>query len=510
MLAAGALTLAGCGSATETTATGAVSTTGSGGVSTDPLLFPLDDFTELTKTVTTSSGTVQVTYHLYQHLTYVADPVDADYQSLDIAVPVEIDGKKIDATDSPMLFAISVGGYMSSANRSTVSSSADGTGALPTGAPAGPRGRAPGGMGAIDSNSDLALAAGYVVVSPGCRGRDNVSADGTYFGKAPAAIVDLKCAVKYIRHNDDLIPGNANRIISTGTSAGGALSALLGASGDSALYQPYFDALGAAEAGDSIYASACYCPITDLDHADAAYEWEFGSTPFGSAPVDQTLSAYLAGDFETYLTSLGLVGKSGFGSITAENYGDYLVKEYLVPSANSYLGSLSDSERQTYLVGHAWIEWSGDKASFTWADYVTYAGRSKGLPAFDSFDLSSAECVLFGDANTNARHFTAFSLQQTGTDKTATISADLQTVIDLMNPMYSIAAKNSGCAGYWWIRHGAKDTDTSLPVIVGLATFLENLGKEVNTSLYWDAGHGANEDPEDFVAWIAAITGYTK
>ena len=64
-----------------------------------------------------------------------------------------------------------------------------------------------GGMGPphnnsnISSRSDLALAAGYVVVSPGCRGRDNKAADGTYYGKAPAAIVDLKAAVRYIRHN---------------------------------------------------------------------------------------------------------------------------------------------------------------------------------------------------------------------------------------------------------------------------------------------------------------------
>jgi len=32
----------------------------------------------------------------------------------------------------------------------------------------------------------------------------------------------------------------------------------------------------------------------------------------------------------------------------------------------------------------------------------------------------------------------------------------------------------------------------------------------VNTWLYWDAGHGANEDPEDFIAWIGNITGFAK
>jgi len=102
----------------------------------------------------------------------------------------------------------------------------------------------------------------------GCRGRDNKAADGTYYGKAPAAIVDLKAAVRYLRHNKGVMPGNTDKIISVGCSAGGALSALLGASGNSPLYDSYFKEIGAADAADHIFASACYSPITDLEHAD--------------------------------------------------------------------------------------------------------------------------------------------------------------------------------------------------------------------------------------------------
>jgi hypothetical protein len=489
VLVAGLTYLTACGSAATSTTAEASTSTVFGGSTAESLTFPVDDYTVQTKTMAASSGTVQITYHLYQNLAYVADPVDADYQSLDVAVPVKIDGRAVDATNAPILFDINVGGYMSSANGRSAGTSA--------------------GEGGMSSNADLALAAGYVVVSPGCRGRDNVSVDGTYYGKAPAAVVDLKCAVKYIRYNDDLMPGNADWIISTGGSAGGALSALLGASGDSDLYQSYFDELGAADASDAIYASACYCPITDLDHADSAYEWEFGTTALSAGgTVDQTLSAQLAAQFGTYLASLGLLGKSGFGNLTADNYGDYLVQTYLVPSATEYLSSLPESERQAYLAAHTWITWSGSAASFTWNDYVAHVGRMKSLPAFDAFDLSTAECSLFGDATTGARHFTAFSLQQTGDDDSA-VARDLQTIVSLMNPMYFIGEKNSGCAGYWWIRHGTKDNDTSLPVIIDLAASLDNLGKDVNTALYWDAGHGANADATDFMAWIEAITGYS-
>ncbi|MBP1651722.1 MAG: Tat pathway signal sequence domain protein [Bacteroidetes bacterium] len=100
--------------------------------------------------------------------------------------------------------------------------------------------------------------------------------DGTYYGKAPAAIVDLKAAVRYIRHNKGLLPGDADYIISTGVSAGGALPGLLAASGNCHLYDAYLNETGAADEPDNIYASACFCPITDLDHADGAYEWMYG------------------------------------------------------------------------------------------------------------------------------------------------------------------------------------------------------------------------------------------
>lgn len=62
--------------------------------------------------------------------------------------------------------------------------------------------------------------------------------------------------------------GGANKIISNGTSACGALFALLGATGNSKDYEPYLKAIRAADASDDIYASYDYCPITSLDNAD--------------------------------------------------------------------------------------------------------------------------------------------------------------------------------------------------------------------------------------------------
>ena len=73
-----------------------------------------------------------------------------------------------------------------------------------------------------------ALSRGYVVAAPAIRGRTTTNSENTYVGKAPALIVDYKAAVRYLRHNRDRLPaGDTQRIIANGTSAGGALSALL-------------------------------------------------------------------------------------------------------------------------------------------------------------------------------------------------------------------------------------------------------------------------------------------
>lgn len=294
----------------------AASTSSSSSSSSSSLVFDSTNYSTLTTTVTTSDGDVEVEYHFYKAITYCADPVNATYQSLNVSVPVTIAGKSVDATNAPILLSNSIGGYLSSSTASAtgIGSSGGGGGAPTGGAPgasASTSASASAASGATSSatsaststssssetdwnNATLALAAGFVVIEPGARGRDLVDSSGDYYGVAPAAIVDLKAAVRYIRHNKGRIPGDVDRIISTGVSAGGALSTLLGASGDSPLYDSYLDAIGAAKASDAIFAVAAYCPITDLEHADGAYEYCWGTNDLSTgSEVDQTVSKAL-------------------------------------------------------------------------------------------------------------------------------------------------------------------------------------------------------------------------
>ena len=49
----------------------------------------------------------------------------------------------------------------------------------------------------------------------------------------------------------------------------------MGVTGNHPDYELYLKELGAEDERDDIFAASCYCPITNLDHADMAYEWEF-------------------------------------------------------------------------------------------------------------------------------------------------------------------------------------------------------------------------------------------
>ncbi len=499
----------------------------------DPLLFPTDQFTLETQTVKTSAGEKKVVYRYYQHILYVAKPVDKNYESLDVKVPVSVDGVAIDASHAPILFVVGVGGYMSSSNYRDAMGGPGGPGGRggppggpggppdamggpggpggPPGAPGGPGfAGAPGTMGPPGANTEaMALAAGYVIVAPGCRGRDNKAADGTFYGKAPAAIVDLKAAVRYIRHNAGILPGNSDWIVSSGCSAGGAISALLGASGNSPLYEPYLKEIGAAEEKDNIFASGCGSPVTDLDHADLSYEWAFGASKTRSGSVDQAVSSQLKEKFRAYESSLDLQGKDGFGLITVDNLDAYLVKEYLAPAARQYLLGLTEDQRKEYLEKNPWLSWDGRDTKFTYSELAAqHITRFKMAPAFDSFTLSSPENNEFGDKTTAARNFTNFSLQHRTGDPNAMIDAELQKSVNMMNPMYFTGRKNPGAAAHWWIRHGAVETDSAPTNTVNLALSLENMGRDVNAAIFFDAGHCQDLDPEGFIAWIGKITGY--
>ena len=129
------------------------------------------------------------------------------------------------------------------------------------------------------------LEAGCIYVYAGFRGRSagydtSTGSNELFAGGSPWPVVDLKAAVRYLRYNAQCLPCDASRVFVFGFAGGGGASAVLGASGDSALFEPYLAEIGAIthdaegnDISDAIAGSASWCPSTSFDVADAAYEW---------------------------------------------------------------------------------------------------------------------------------------------------------------------------------------------------------------------------------------------
>ncbi|WP_143461375.1 subtype B tannase [Levilactobacillus enshiensis] len=438
-----------------------------------------------------------LTYRCFMDLPYVSRPVD-DIQKLNVFVPeAYFNGQRINGynrVSAPIFMPNTVGGYMPG----------------PRDFPKNPQ---PFSRGETILQ---ALKRGYVVVSAGVRGRTQTNFQGEYIGKAPAFIVDMKAAVRYVKFNAGRIPGDPEKIITNGTSAGGATSALMGASGNADYFDTPLLTLGAAPATDDVFAVSAYCPIHNLEHADAAYEWEFGGiyqwhrqkirvadnrricTPIHGklTPAERRLSPILQADFSGYLNGLKLTNEAGQPlTLTAEGDGSF--KDAIITKIRqSAQHALTAGIDVTKYAGITVVD--GQVTRLDWNQYLRAITRMKGVPAFDALDLSSPEADLFGSRLVAAKHFTSFAQAHT-TVTSQLADADLVAAI---NPLTYLLQPQSHIARHWRIRHGAADRDTSFAIPMILATKLKNLGKDVDFAFPWATPHSGDYDLPELFAWI--------
>ncbi|MDO4314038.1 MAG: subtype B tannase [Eubacteriales bacterium] len=449
-----------------------------------------------------------IRFRAFRNLVYVEYPVDAKYQRMNIFVPeCYYEDKSVNGytlNSAPVFMPNQVGGYM-------------------------PGELAEPGVGKHGKNQPnsifRALQHGYVVAAPAIRGRTQKDENGVFTGKAPACVIDYKAAVRYLHYFSDELPGDESKIITNGTSAGGALSALMGASGNHPDYAGLLKDLGAADAGDGIFAASCYCPITNLEHADMAYEWQFqgvneyyrrhmqmdeGGRPAlsrenGRMTEEQIqTSADEAALFPEYVNSLGLKDADGNDLVLDEN-GDGTFKEYvesvILASAQKALEEGMDIADKT------WLTIKGGKVTgMDFSEYVREITRMKTAPAFDALSMDSAENSLFGNAASDCCHFTDYSMKHSKTDGRM---ADLD-VIRMLNPMNYIDDEKADTAKYWRIRHGECDRDTSLAISAILAVRLQSAGCKVDYQSPWNVPHSGDYDLEELFAWIDGMCKITK
>ncbi|MBT2409867.1 hypothetical protein J7I94_04730 [Streptomyces sp. ISL-12] len=525
------------------------------GKAADPQDAALDFDSAAYTTITVTVDGRPMNVRWYKEICYVADPVAAaaqqpggpggggttipntacGYQSMNVFVPESAFGDQ----RAPVYFAVNNSGWKASYVRASVTAGTS--------------------YNSSTSNVGAALKAGYVFADVANRSRGLVGADGSAPGKAPAAVVDAKAAVRYLRLNDAAMPGSAERIVINGTSGGGALVSILGASGNSAEYTPYLAAIGAAGIDakgrstlrDDVFAVNAYCPITDLGNADIAYEWLYnalGTRDATGSNASPEAATELAARFAAYEKSLGLRNPDG-SRLTAATMLDTIEKE-VVRSAETYLeadpahtipplggtfeitsGAPGGSPTTKSYVND-WIDvddTTGTVRSVDMEKYLSFVATQatlKTTPAFDAVGVdgnttSGTETDLFGPPTRKYMNYTEYSWNHndvagdgSGLDDTGLTwdqyTAEKSTAVDdqvhLLNPM-DFVGTSADTAPNWYVRHGTRDRDTAFTVSVNLDRALASDRQVENLDylLAWNQPHAGNYDVPEAMTWIADV-----
>ena len=401
------------------------------------------------RTLTMPDGQ-EVNYTAYEGMFFVTNIEDSAYQTINVYVPEGATQK------TPILLRTYVGGYMA----------------------------APAQQPEAGDATGRALKEGYVVAIPGSRGRNSM---------VVATKTDKKAGIKK---------------------------------------EPLLRAMGAAQQRDDVFASVCYCPIIDLENADMAYEWLYNGTDSrqqGDAAV-LAVSDELKAQFPAYLKSLNLYAPDGT-LLTADNYLDYIKQELIraaqiaknagadIPDSLGFTFSkehLSENELDKMMSRDIQVrppvrlhlqpgDYIIDLDMPTYLNYVVSTQPLKTAPAFDTQGVAggraSGENEEFGDKSGSSVNFTDYSAAKTG----SVITDEIRENVRLMNPMNFIGDGVTDVAPHWYIRHGARDRDTSFPIPINLALKLQNAGKDVNFLLAWNRPHSGDYALDELFEWIGGI-----
>ncbi len=368
---------------------------------------------------------------------------------------------------------------------------------------------------------------GFIYLWPGCRGKTH---------GAPLGVTDLKAAIRYFRYLQavqNAVPGNTNRIFSFGMSGGGAQSAILGASGNSSLYNAYITSIGAKSGyTDNIFGSMCWCPVTSLELGDGAHEWNMGLTRSGLSTPDVSISKGLAAGFATYVNAVGFKNPSTGSTLTLSSTSN---EYFQTGSYYAYVIGIINNAVSRYNYYHSTniplYSTTDTSALYSFSSQNKVA--TKGLGAYDDYKTKGTpENQLFGISgipghfdqylapliNTYApSYYPSFVADLASTNVDAhgrTVQQRLMTYSPLYYLINNATYYNGGgsssstVAPYWRIRSGIKQSDAPLNTEMNLALALKNyIGvMDVDFETVWGVAHVQAEDTgsanANFIQWV--------
>lgn len=460
-------------------------------------------------------------HYKYEGVCYIGNVVDPKRQRMNICFPAAyMDGGTVNgytAKTAPVLFFVPGGGF-----------------------------RMHGLMDpALDELGLMALKRGFVVAAPDIRGCEDcyvdVDGDGEpeFTGTAPAQLVDLKAALRFLRYNQDVLPGNFSRVVATGGSSGGAMTSLLAASGNTPRIKKYLEQAGAADAPDDIQAAIPFCGPGDLIHADMAYDWIFGrfiyeadmveaKNMWGIVEASPVIGKdengnpimrinYSAGetayDYYTVYAKMFVDEylKGELGVTEAQyvaRFMGYLLPAYLKHRANNPGECENDyfffDSYEAYLAAGNPKDPYYDECAYPAGGYINFdlfrastaKAAFKGSPSFDKLkksDMLKYENALFGDLKSGGCNFTAYGAAHSDLGL-GVLPGDVAERVVNQNPLSYIGDPECDCAKHWIVGHGTWDGDIPVTLSMDIVEKLKATGvTDVDFWLVVNGGHGGGE-----------------
>ena len=361
------------------------------------------------------------------------------------------------------------------------------------------------------------VQAGYIYVCAGSRGVDSEGLEETK-GVAPDQIVDLKAGVRYLKANDAVLPGDANKIIAVGGSAGGSCATLLGVSGNAEVFNPYLEKIGAVmNATDDIYGARVQAPIANVDKADMAYEYlhstEVNYHQMGPNGGDKTFDDFqialqqeLIAAFETYLAELGFD--------TAAFKDGYLaaINKALDVYTTRWLDKEQYGDAEGFANAYEGVSYADGKvvADSLEAFISSFMTRGKSIMAFDTEARKSWEAKLFGEVHFSTSLLAVLEkMAANGSEEAGHLVAEYtqpdtgvngegrQDLVKMMACMtYLTGEIKSDIARHWRLNNSTMDGDVGSLMAYMMSRYMhEKLGiEDVDFYLGIDkispAGHG--------------------
>ncbi len=455
---------------------------------------------------------------------YSADPVNETNELVNVYVPENA------SAESPIMLYVNNSGWQSNSYPD----------------PAGSKATIVDGKDYNGTNDrvGVALKEGYVVVSYGCRSRSDKAVDGEYLGHSPATMTDTKAVIRYLRANDAAIAGDAEKIVVTGTSGGGALSVVIAGSGNSADYYPSLYEVGAAgivknadgsyssTINDDVWATIAYCPITDLGNACAAYEWTWGAARYqlieagvttGKAPVElqKEATALLKANFEEYVDSLNI-------GVTSATLRDTII-DLMKAEIEDSIAEFGIEQMKKDLGDATWLVFNEDGSwTYDYDAHVLATGTQKEFKDASGFSNTGMsawkgnmnEDNLFGSRSDAYSPFNEYSWNNddtpnaVGKDDTGLtwdeyMNTEAGKALSLQMKMtspiqYLLDGDKSDSASNWYVRYGMYDRDSSWAIETVLLKAMEadKSIEDINFEFAWLKGHSGNYDVAEAYAWL--------